>query len=109
MKYEQKKELQHKISVMQAALDGKQIQVKVKDSITTWRDWCVEDLIWNFYDCEYRVVEQPIERWLCTSQIGRGADIKHAGYTTKEEAVAYKNRNKSNWLVYKIVIYPPEE
>lgn len=60
-----------KIEVMQAYLDGKQIQSKMKkprySEEAGWADWIShKQPVWDFWSCEYRIKPKPripIEEW----------------------------------------------
>jgi len=50
------KTLAEKIEVMQAALDGKQIQKIYRDE---WLD--IMDCQWDWVNCDYRIKQEPME------------------------------------------------
>lgn len=57
-----------KIEVMQAYLDGKQIQTRrLRRDKGGWADWPNEgEPVWDFWSCEYRIKPEPripIEEW----------------------------------------------
>ena len=67
-----------KIEVMQAYLDGKQIQSKAKRPRYRveggWADWTShKQPVWDFWSCEYRIKPEPripIEEWRIVYEAG---------------------------------------
>ena len=59
------KTLKEKIEVMQAALDGKEIQAKIED-MDKWVTIEVnaEKMEWDWAECDYRIKHEPMEFWV---------------------------------------------
>ena len=71
----------HRIKVMQAFVDGEDIQVMPLHK--TDREW--EDVItpaWNWADCDYRIKPQLYSRWLIIDEYG----VIHGSYFDKDMA-----------------------
>jgi len=51
------------IEVVQAHIDGKDIQFKTTGN-TEWRSPDNNGLFWQFYDCDYRVKPEPRKFWI---------------------------------------------
>lgn len=77
------KSLEEKIAVMQAALQGKTIQMKLRDA-ETWTDWrCPNsELCWNWGATVYRVKPEPIVGYFNVYEDGAFGFM----YRTAEEA-----------------------
>ena len=76
------------IDVMQAYVDGKEVQFKRIDSRKAWEDfkpWSTP--IWDWYCFDYRVKPEPIVRWAALSTENEVIVL----YRTKEEA------ERSSW------------
>lgn len=77
------------IEVMQAFVDGKTIQHRVRDTSGRYYPWDQLRMIapvWNWWATEYRVKPEPKEIWV--NEYGQGFGAIHS---TKENALDYVN------------------
>jgi len=84
------KTLAEKIEVMQAALDGKEIEVRNYPHETNhqWADIDKKEIVWNWPNVDYRIKQEPMEFWVNTFN-GRASTC----WQTKEEAEAVDQPN----------------
>lgn len=81
-----------KIEVMQAYLDGKQIQTRrLRRDKGGWADWPNEgEPVWDFWSCEYRIKPEPripIEGWAVLYTTGSRAMTCVFGTRSEAEGV----------------------
>lgn len=74
-----KEQTKRNMAVMQAHLDGKQIQMY---NCSEWSD--ISDPIWNFPEIEYRIKPKPMEVWVLTN--GEGTCCLGNTYETETDA-----------------------
>jgi len=77
------KTLEQKIEVMQAALDGKEIECvmsRCPDCL-----WVESKQTWDWHGFDYRIKKEPIERYMVVFDDGRNSGRT---YRSKEEAVS---------------------
>ena len=103
------KTLQEKIAVMQAALEGKQIEVRpLRDTIIGWMDQPNPEFNWGVYD--YRVKPPPAkELWVNEYSHIQGGYLG-LGYASEQEACLAEVKRRTGLrtaVLYREVL--PEE
>jgi len=60
------KTLKEKIEVMQAALDGKEIEYRnyPYDNRHKWTSYDLSTIVWNWPSVDYRIKPEPMELWV---------------------------------------------
>ena len=91
-----REETKKAIEVMQAYVDGEQIEAKQEGS-----DWRPSFPIWDWGPNDYRVKPKPIECWV-TVLNGRTASTVHATEELANNCVHPELNN--GWTVHKVLI-----
>ena len=76
--------LKTKIKVMQAALDGKEIEYRFKHD-DTWAGYLGTEHVWNWNEVDYRIKEEPMEFWMIKYDWG----VTSSTWGTQEMAEAH--------------------
>ena len=84
------------IAVMQAYVDGKQIEAAQENYTSTLQEGC-DSPLWDWSSYSYRVKPEPIECWVNVLD----GEICSTVYMTKEEADEMRPKMSDGWTTRK--------
>lgn len=96
------KDLAEKIEVMQAALDGKEIEVKYECSDKEYRKPHELGILWNWQIADYRIKPEPREFWVNIYKERDGEETYYL-HTTEYSAKSREDATKKTIRVVEVI------